>query len=212
MVRGITWTHIQSVWNHLGPVSCKPVHRGAFCQFPFRWIYYCHSNKSTREESGKTHLCAVTGQGLFLLFLTANRLQKLFQPNVVWPKTLSNYVTHPQQVRIENLRQPKAILFRQRRGRYCTDKSCCCLQITIPFIANYFFDRKQGSFPSVRVHSLSIIDGRTRSVVRTAYAASAYLCVCTGSKLFLNLYLINSRFYDLKLQSWDRQNRLLLRL
>ena len=24
-----------------------PLHRGAFCQFPFRWIYYCHSCKST---------------------------------------------------------------------------------------------------------------------------------------------------------------------
>ena len=34
-------------------------HRGAFCQFPFLWIYYYHSSKSTREETGKTHLCAV---------------------------------------------------------------------------------------------------------------------------------------------------------
>ena len=33
------------------------LHRGAFCQFPFRWIYYCHSSKSTGEETGKTHLC-----------------------------------------------------------------------------------------------------------------------------------------------------------
>ena len=35
------------------------VHRGAFCQFPFRWIYYCHSSKSTGKETGKKHLCAV---------------------------------------------------------------------------------------------------------------------------------------------------------
>ena len=35
------------------------VHRGAFFQFLFRWIYYCHSNKSTAKETGKTHLCAV---------------------------------------------------------------------------------------------------------------------------------------------------------
>ena len=34
------------------------VHRGAFCQFPFWWIYYYSSNKSTRKETGKTHLCA----------------------------------------------------------------------------------------------------------------------------------------------------------
>ena len=35
------------------------LHRGAFCQFPFRWIYYCHSSKSTGKETGKTHLCAL---------------------------------------------------------------------------------------------------------------------------------------------------------
>ena len=36
-----------------------PLQRGAFCQFPFRWIYYCGSNESTGKETGKTHLCAV---------------------------------------------------------------------------------------------------------------------------------------------------------
>ena len=35
------------------------VHRGAFCQFPFRWIYYCHSSKSTGKETDKMHLCGV---------------------------------------------------------------------------------------------------------------------------------------------------------
>ena len=35
------------------------MHRGAFCQFPFRWIYYCHSGKSTAKETGKTHFCAL---------------------------------------------------------------------------------------------------------------------------------------------------------
>jgi hypothetical protein len=35
------------------------VHRGAFCQFPFRWIYYCHGGKSTGKKTGKMHLCAV---------------------------------------------------------------------------------------------------------------------------------------------------------
>jgi hypothetical protein len=33
--------------------------RGAFCQFSFRWIYYCRSSKSTGKESGKTNLCAL---------------------------------------------------------------------------------------------------------------------------------------------------------
>ena len=41
--------------------STKALHRGAFCQFPFRWIYYCHSSKSTGKETGKTHLCALKG-------------------------------------------------------------------------------------------------------------------------------------------------------
>ena len=35
------------------------MHRGAFWQLPFRWIYYCHSSKSTGKETGKTHLCAM---------------------------------------------------------------------------------------------------------------------------------------------------------
>ena len=35
------------------------LHRGAFYKFPFRWIYYCHSSKSTGKETGKTHLCAL---------------------------------------------------------------------------------------------------------------------------------------------------------
>ena len=30
---------------------------GAFCQFPFRWIYYYGSNISTGKETCKTYLC-----------------------------------------------------------------------------------------------------------------------------------------------------------
>ena len=37
----------------------KAWHRGAFCQFTFRWIYYCHSIKSTGKDTGKMHLCAL---------------------------------------------------------------------------------------------------------------------------------------------------------
>ena len=33
--------------------------RGAFCQFPFRRIYYCHSSKFIGKETGKMHLCAL---------------------------------------------------------------------------------------------------------------------------------------------------------
>ena len=32
---------------------------GAFCQFPFWWICYYVSNKSTGKETGKMHLCAL---------------------------------------------------------------------------------------------------------------------------------------------------------
>jgi hypothetical protein len=40
-----------------------PVHRGAFCQLPFWWIYYCHSSIFTGKDTGKTHLCAVQWGG-----------------------------------------------------------------------------------------------------------------------------------------------------
>ena len=47
----------------LQPLICtitkQALHRGAFCQFPFRWIYFYGSNKSTGKETGKTHLCAM---------------------------------------------------------------------------------------------------------------------------------------------------------
>ena len=38
------------------------LHRSAFCEFPFQWIYYCHSSKSTEKEIGKTHLCVLFGK------------------------------------------------------------------------------------------------------------------------------------------------------
>ena len=45
------------------------VHRGAFCQFIFRWIYYCHSSKSTGKETGKMHLCAVAVGNSSILYV-----------------------------------------------------------------------------------------------------------------------------------------------
>ena len=45
------------------------MHRGVFCQFPFRWIiYYCHSSKSTGKETGKTHLCAMEKTNTMAIF------------------------------------------------------------------------------------------------------------------------------------------------
>ena len=32
---------------------------GAFCQFPFRWIYYCHSYKSIGKKTGTSVQCNV---------------------------------------------------------------------------------------------------------------------------------------------------------
>ena len=34
----------------------KTLYRGAFCQFPFQWIYYCHIGKYIGKE---THLCVM---------------------------------------------------------------------------------------------------------------------------------------------------------
>ena len=36
-----------------------PLQRGVLVQFPFWWIYYCHSSKSTGKETGKMLLCAL---------------------------------------------------------------------------------------------------------------------------------------------------------
>jgi hypothetical protein len=48
------------------------LHRGAFCHFLFRWIYYCHSSKSNGKETSKRHLCAL-GQSQDLIFLLPYR-------------------------------------------------------------------------------------------------------------------------------------------
>ena len=53
-----SWIELRIVYGTFW-VRFKPVHRGAFFQFLFRWIHYCHSSKSTGKETGKTHLCAV---------------------------------------------------------------------------------------------------------------------------------------------------------
>ena len=43
----------------LWPIPFLTLHRGAFCQFPFRWIYHYGSNKSTGKETSNSHLCAL---------------------------------------------------------------------------------------------------------------------------------------------------------
>ena len=56
------------------------LHRGAFCQLPFRWIYYCHSSKSTGKETGKMHLCAAGWQ------IWQFELSQLCYLEIIWSK------------------------------------------------------------------------------------------------------------------------------
>ena len=54
-----TYQKIGDLFWSLIFLDFRTVHRGAFCQFTLRWIYYCLSSKSTGKETGKTHRCAV---------------------------------------------------------------------------------------------------------------------------------------------------------
>ena len=68
------------------------VHRGALCRFPFRWIYYWHSCKSTGKETGKTHLCALMHLLEISIFSLNNdlvRLTKIINSHVKDLKILS---------------------------------------------------------------------------------------------------------------------------
>ena len=72
--RSITWLNSpkKPVKGHVED------NRGAFYQYPFRQIYYCHSSKSTKKKTGKTHLCAIYrslfwGNQLIILLLQWTR-------------------------------------------------------------------------------------------------------------------------------------------
>ena len=41
-----------------------PMHRGAFCQSSFQWIYYYSNNKLTRKETHKSHLSAMSHKSI----------------------------------------------------------------------------------------------------------------------------------------------------
>ena len=47
------------------------------CQFPFWWIYYYGSNKSTGKEIGKTHLSALVFQHLWSKFCRHQRNSRI---------------------------------------------------------------------------------------------------------------------------------------
>ena len=61
LVRGFSNIYrLRSLGSHIACLTWRhTMHRGAFCQSFFRGIYYCGSNKSTRKETGKMHLCAM---------------------------------------------------------------------------------------------------------------------------------------------------------
>ena len=52
-------TSLTFLLSKLDSPVIKTLHRGAFCQLLFRWIYCYDSNKSTGKNAGKTHLCAL---------------------------------------------------------------------------------------------------------------------------------------------------------
>ena len=68
--------------------------RGAFCQFPFWWIYYCHSSESTGKETGKKHLCAL----LYLLKYSTYTFQLKFENTLVSLDRL----TYNKQIHVSN--------------------------------------------------------------------------------------------------------------
>ena len=53
------WLDFTDAGHHVIDFEGCAMHKGAFLQFLFRWIYYWHCSKSTRKETGKTHLCAM---------------------------------------------------------------------------------------------------------------------------------------------------------
>ena len=69
-----------------------PLHRGTFCQFPFRWIYYCHSSKSTGKETGKkASLCTGFFQ-IFVAFSECSNFTKAVQVFVIASGNFINQV------------------------------------------------------------------------------------------------------------------------
>ena len=63
------------------------VQRGAFCQFNFWWVYYCHKSKSIGKQTFEMHLCAVTYyQSPKLIFIYA--IDRIIHVSIVLEKAL----------------------------------------------------------------------------------------------------------------------------
>ena len=93
---------IQTILKHrltcIDPNRSKalaPAHIGAFCQFLFRWIYYCHSSKFTGKQTGKMHLCAVCWIEVKVAVLCAHQ----YMPwNLLLIKVLDNFWYFKHQI------------------------------------------------------------------------------------------------------------------
>ena len=62
------------------------VHRGAFCQFPFRWIYYCHSSKSNGKKTGKTNLCVLVVYSNMCNRISMLKILYIMRTTIWWGK------------------------------------------------------------------------------------------------------------------------------
>ena len=54
------------------------MHRGAFCQFPFRWIYYYGSNKSTGKENWQNTPLWLTNSNFQRCKFLVKSLERMF--------------------------------------------------------------------------------------------------------------------------------------
>ena len=55
-------------------VKICPFHRGVFCQFLFRRIFYCLSSKSTAKKTGKKHICVSSAMRVAAYLTNGNHI------------------------------------------------------------------------------------------------------------------------------------------
>ena len=78
--RAVTGWNISRRSEFLSHWLSGRLHRDAFCRFPFRWIYYCHSSKSIGKETGKMHLCALCGVNVTSNYLFYSQCNLIIAP------------------------------------------------------------------------------------------------------------------------------------
>ena len=74
MIRSSRRLMVQFFFDRLRIIWWDSAQKCVLPMFPFQCIYYCHSSKFARKETGKTHLCAV---GCWLDLITVNKIIKL---------------------------------------------------------------------------------------------------------------------------------------